>query len=104
MTDHTFPIPTTRLQFAGRPHECVIIGPLCANFSRPPVTGPGWYVTHLASGCVVGEPWRTLPQAIAAAGALLALPIDWTSREPTADPASARIALAALQRVRSILL
>lgn len=102
MTQHTYPVPTERLTIAGRPHECVIIGPLAVNFSRQPHQGPGWYVTHLASGCVVGPPWRTLPLAIAAAGALLALPINWASPEPTSDIASARIALAAIERIRNV--
>lgn len=102
MTDHSFPIATERRQLGSTVYHTVSLGPLCVNWSAPR-GAPGWYVSHLATGCVVGEPWTTLPHAIAAAGALLALPIDWASATPTTERAAAALVLSTLARVREVL-
>lgn len=102
MTTETFPIPTEPLRLGRTATRVVPLGPLCVNFASLPA-GTGWYVTHLASASTIGQPWRTLPQALAGAGALLAMPIDWYAAEPVADEACARIAREAMLRVRGVL-
>lgn len=102
MSTETFPIPTERVRLGRVTAHIVPLGPLCVNFASLPA-GVGWYVTHLASASTIGQPWRTLPQALAGAGALLAMPIDWYAAEPVADEACARIAREAMLRVRSTL-
>lgn len=98
MQPHSFSIPTEKKMIGKRPHDCISLGPLFVNFGRVQGGLDGWIVTHEATKGAIGEPWDTCQGAIAAAGALLGLPIDWNLDAPIGNRGP--LVAAALARVR----